>query len=363
MGISFSRERFAQINETYNAWWNHQLNRPVMGIAVASRTPDRDEPKVPLLSQKTCNDLRFTPEQLVDRIDFELSKYEYYGDAFPLFNMECFGPGVVAAFLGASLENTTGSVWFHAPSDKPISELHFTYDPENSWLKRIKAIYQCAMERFEGKAIMGMVDLGGVMDVLSTFRPGDGLLLDLYDEPKEVQRVLSELSIFWHQFYRELNEVLAPQRVGYTDWSGIFSDKPSYILQSDFSYMVSPDMFHDFLLNEIQVTCRKLDRSIWHLDGIGELPHLDYLLSIEELDGVQWIPGAGNAPCHEWPEVYRKIQAKGKLIQLMNYDFVGIEKTISDLGNASGLQHPTQFFEEKDKDYALNWLKKLNVIE
>lgn len=362
MGIAFSKERFDIIKHTYNAWWNHELNRPVTGAIIMSREPNRKEPDIPLLSQANSNDLSISAESIVDRIDYELSKNEYYGDAYPMFNMDCFGPGVIAAFLGAKLDNSTGSVWFHAPEKKHISELHFEYDPTNPWLVRIKDIYKCAVDRWEGKVMMGMTDLGGVMDILSSFRTGEDLLFDLYDEPQEVKRLVNEISVLWHKFYEDLNSVLTPINPGYSDWSGIYSDVPSYILQCDFSYMLSPDMFREFILDEVRQSCKKLDRSIWHLDGIGELAHLDYLLSIKELNGIQWVPGAGNAPCHEWLEIYRKIKNSGKLLQIMSYNFEELSQIIHDLGDSKGIQHPSLYFSANDKDYALQWLKKLEVI-
>ena len=268
---------------------------------INTRKDKREEPNIPLLSQANCNDFSISAESIIDRIDYELSKNDYYGDAFPMFNMDCFGPGIVSAFLGANLDNSTGYVWFHAPNKKHISELHFEYNPDNPWLIRIKDIYKCAMNRWDGNVLMGMPDLGGVMDVLSIFRPGEELLFDLYDEPQEVKRVVNEISVLWHKIYDDLYSVLEPMNPGYSDWSCIYSDKPSYVLQSDFSYMVSPDMFEEFILDEVKRSCKRLDRSIWHLDGVGELQHLDYLLSIEELNGIQWVPGDGKPPCHEWP--------------------------------------------------------------
>jgi 5-methyltetrahydrofolate--homocysteine methyltransferase len=52
----------------------------------------------------------------------------------------------------------------------------------------------------------------------------------------------------------------------------------------------------------------------YHLDGKGELPHLDQLLAIEELAGVQWVPGEGSPPLQEWPEVLNKIADSDKKI-------------------------------------------------
>ena len=62
-----------------------------------------------------------------------------------------------------------------------------------------------------------------------------------------------------------------------------------------------------------------LERAVYHLDGIGELPHLDMILDIPGLNGIQWNPGAGKEPlCDEkWFDIYRKIQDKGKNIILL----------------------------------------------
>jgi len=40
------------------------------------------------------------------------------------------------------------------------------------------------------------------------------------------------------------------------------------------------------------------------------------LLSIPDLHGIQWIPGAGNPPPEEWPDLLRRIRDASKLCQL-----------------------------------------------
>ena len=92
----------------------------------------------------------------------------------------------------------------------------------------------------------------------------------------------------------------------------MFSGKPFYMLQCDFCYMISPEMFAEFVLPELAESCRRLDRSFYHLDGKGELPHLPQLLSIPELGGIQWVPGAGETPYYEWIDVYRAVADAGK---------------------------------------------------
>lgn len=338
MSICFEETRWEKIKRTYDSWWEGKLERPIIPVVLNGRDPGRPEPKAPMLTQATCADLSIPAKDLIDRIDFELSKQVYLGDAFPFVNLDCFGPGVVAAFLGARPDNSSGRVWFFPEKILPITEIHLEYDADNIWLRRIKEICHEAVKKWHGQVLVGMPDLGGVLDILSTFRPGENLLMDLYDYPEEVIRLSNEIHELWHRFYNEINEVLQPVNPGYSDWSRIYCSKPSYIIQDDFCYMISPEMFDTFAKPELEATCKKLSHTIYHLDGVGQLAHLDTLLEIEELDAVQWIPGEGKPPQAEWPEVLIKIHRAGKGIHLGG-GFDSIDKVTGYLGTWKGINH------------------------
>ena len=335
--IDFSPQRWQQIKTTYGKWWAGELERPLIPVVLKGRDPGRQKPAAPLLSQATCTDLSWSPEELIDRIDYELSCRTYLGDAYPFFNMDCFGPGVAAAFIGARLDNSTGRVWFFPPEHQAIKDIHFEYDPDNVWLQRVKAIYKAGMERWQGSVLMGMTDLGGSLDILSTFRPSENLLLDLYDSPADVERLLWESHELWHRYYAELNAVLQPVNPGYSDWGTIYSAVPTYMLQCDFSYMISPKMFRNFVLPELEATCRRLTHSFYHLDGVGQIRHLPMLLGIESLDGVQWIHGDGKPDSANWPEVFQAIHKGNKLIQVSSGGFPALDKIQGQLGTLKGI--------------------------
>ena len=53
------------------------------------------------------------------------------------------------------------------------------------------------------------------------------------------------------------------------------------------------------------------------LDGPDAIRHLDSLLSLPKLSGIQWIPGAGSPSVSEWIPLLKRIQKAGKLQHLI----------------------------------------------
>lgn len=100
---------------------------------------------------------------------------------------------------------------------------------------------------------------------------------------------------------------------GFISWMGCLgSEGRFYIPSNDFLCMISRAMFNEFFLDAIREECQFYDKSIYHLDGPMALKHLDALLSIPELNAIQWLPGTGNEGFTRWIEVYQRIQEAKK---------------------------------------------------
>lgn len=335
MSIAFDPERMEQVKQIYARWWDGSLDRPL--IAIRSQERKRSDGGF-TLSQATCADFSVSAKEVVEGMEQELNSYTYYGDAYPLLNLDAFGPGVAAAFCGARLDNSSGSVWFYPPEHTPpIDELHITYDPNNQWVRRIKDICEAGYERWRGSVVIGFPDLGGAMDILATFRTSEQLLYDLYDYPDEVKRLVGEIHAAWHEAFRDMAGVLQPNGV-FTDWNGILSEVPNQMLQSDFSYMISDDMFREFALEEIRASAKRMGRANYHLDGVGCLSFLDDILSIDEIHMVQWVPGDGQPTGLHWMDIYRRIRESGKCTQVIGA-FADLEAVVKELGSGAGVYY------------------------
>lgn len=317
MPVHFDRERLEKVADVYERWWRGELDRALVRGVVENVYPRPYIAQAPLPNQSNCHDFSWTAEQVVDAVDSVLSTQEYIGDGYPVWDFAFYGPGVVAAFCGARLDNSSGRVWFFPPKEDPeLSELHIKYDPDNIWSRRIKDLYRVGLERWKGTVVMGFPDLGGVMDIVASMVGTENLLYALIDEPEEVERLVKEAQEAWYEAYNDFAETLKPQGV-YTDWNGLLSRDPAYILQCDFCYMVGPEMFSRFVLPTLQEDVRRLTHTIYHLDGIGELPHLEQILAIPELNAVQWVYGDGQPGPHAWLDVYKRIMDAGKQIMII----------------------------------------------
>ena len=64
------------------------------------------------------------------------------------------------------------------------------------------------------------------------------------------------------------------------------------------------------------------------LDGIGELNHLESVLKIDEIIGVQWVPGDGPNRDKDWSGVQHRIAQAGKKIYIA-YDPENVKKLMN----------------------------------
>ncbi|MEJ2251388.1 MAG: hypothetical protein P8Y70_12335 [Candidatus Lokiarchaeota archaeon] len=114
--------------------------------------------------------------------------------------------------------------------------------------------------------------------------------------------------------YDKLQTIIEKYSDGCNSCIPLWCHKRYYPIQYDFAAMLSPKYFERFTLPDIKTQLESLDYSIYHMDGPRQIPHLDSILSISSLIGIQWVPGAGAEPAdnERWMSFYKKIQESGK---------------------------------------------------
>jgi 5-methyltetrahydrofolate--homocysteine methyltransferase len=313
INLRFTDKDWERIAHDWTAWWQGELDRPM--VIIEDLEPPAGVTLPEALHFTTDLPLDTPAEEILDRYQAHLEITRFYGDAWPRWYPN-YGPGIVAGFLGAKVCPVPGTVWFEPAGQLSFEELHLTYDSDNVWWRRVRDITSLAVERWGDQVTICHTDLGGNLDILASLRTTQQLLLDLYDAPDEIERLVSEITCLWLRYYDEFYAIIQQADRGTTNWGHLWSPGRTYMLQSDFAYMISPEMFERFVMPDLQACCQALDHAFYHLDGKGQIPHLDMLLSLERLRGIQWIPGDGMPPPEAWLSLLKRILDGGKLCQL-----------------------------------------------
>jgi 5-methyltetrahydrofolate--homocysteine methyltransferase len=316
MGIhlQFSAKDWDRIRHDWTAWWHQEIDRPMV-IVNALEFDGGEKFCVQGFGDWDMEQRTYPIEPVLDYHQRILEAEYFYGDSWPRW-WPNYGPGIMAGFIGAHVQNDANTVWFEMSDSPALADIHPEYQAENFWWQWVKEITQAAVQRWEHEVTVACTDLGGNLDILASLRGSQNLLTDLCDVPDEVDRLVDEITHLWLRYYDELFEIIHVAENGTTSWAPLWCPGRYYMLQSDFAYMISPAMFERFVMPDLETICNHLEYGFYHLDGKGQIPHLDMLLSIENLRGVQWIPGDGQPPAHEWLPLLKRIRDGGKLCQI-----------------------------------------------
>jgi len=327
LNIRFTEDDWQRVEQDWSAWWAGELDRPM--VMIETMNPLYSGGKK-ILTREWMLDKPV--EKVLDYFQELFEGAEYFGDAWPKFFYN-HGPGIAAGFLGANVHSMPdqNTIWFEAREPVTVNELQLAYDPDNEWWNRVQALTLGAVERWGNQVAVAHTDIGGNLDILASFVTTNQLLLELYDAPDEVLRLSKEITKAWIQYYNALYDIIEKGGRGTCNWAAVWSPKRTCMHQSDFCYMISPDMFEKFILPDLYACFAIMDHAFYHLDGKGQIPHLDMLLSLENLAGIQWIPGAGQPDAEKWPELLKKIVDSGKRCQVY-VSAEGARKIVKEIG-------------------------------
>jgi hypothetical protein len=309
----FDEERWQAVRQNWTAWWAGELERPLVVLKCVA-PQDRDTPHYAGAFLGNWP-LEMPVDDLLDLFTPRLEAIHYLGDSFPRF-WPNYGPGITSAFAGAQVHPMPNTTWFSPGQAGPLSDLHVACQEHNPWWQRVQEITQAAVQRWGDQLLVGHTDLGGNLDILAGLHGTQQLLVDLCTAPAEVDRLVGEITRLWLNCYDALCTIVEPAGYGTACWAPLWFPGRGYMLQSDFAYMISPAMFERFVLPDIQACCQAMDYAFYHLDGKGQIRHLDLLLSLPRLRGIQWVPGDGQLGAEHWLPLLKRIREAGKLCQV-----------------------------------------------
>jgi len=353
------QRNWEEVKERYSAWWD---GSPLDGC-LAYITAPKEKLILPETSYIEPENLevKWTNQELrLNNSLYGFSRTYFGGDSFPYIWVN-MGPGVLAAFVGSDHHFGKDTVWF---GDKKLIENWenvpaFALNPENTMWKLTSQMTEYFAAVADDRYSVSLTDIGGTLDIIASLRGTETLLIDLLDYPDEVRKTADAIDTLWLECYCQLDSIIRKYMDSTTAWMPLWCPKRWYPLQCDFSAMISPSAFDEFVIPSLEKSISALDYSIYHLDGPGQLPHVDSLLALDGLTGIQWVPGDGNEQngSEKWFELYRKIQAKGKNLVLTGVKPEYIERLLRNI-SSKGLYLMAECDSESEADDLLANIKK-----
>lgn len=305
------REDMPEVRKRLTHWWNGgDIGRPAMLLTSPREEPLEDLPEMA------------PPEGWVTH--YSISSYEYrkhlarvgpagshyFGEAVPAVSPD-LAPNCLALYLGCEGVDMPGTVWCRPFIEDPDQAV-FEVDEENIYWQFTLRLGRAMKEISRGRNIIQFPDLIEGLDTLEAMRGGENLLMDLIDRPEWVHACLERITELYFHYYDRLFEMFKDETGGSLFWA--WAPGRMCKLQCDFSAMIGPEMFGEFMVPVLERMTRRFDHCMYHWDGPGAIPHHDHLLALDHLDMIQWTPGAGTESCSDprWFPLYHKTLEAGK---------------------------------------------------
>jgi len=261
------------------------------------------------------------PEQNLSRAILWFENTYFGGEAIPATYVN-WGAMAMAAIYGSPAKFNKNSVWYPAVIED-WDTWEWKFDPEtNPTWRAILQIERCLIENSQGRYFVGKPELGNAGDLLSLMRGMDKLALDLMDHPEAIRHAVDVLSNTWVQLMEQVYQMTRPVNDGgdVLAWMSLWAPGRHDQMACDFSTVISPSMFRKFFVPDIVRMGSWCEYGTYHLDGPAAMKNiLDTVLTIEQIDNIEWTPGAGSPPTYspQYIPSYQKIQKSGRRLYLL----------------------------------------------
>jgi len=304
---------YEEAQRRVNMFWNHEdADRPLVNISFPKPGAEPFPEKKYATQEARWLDVNY-------RIDSSAHNAEntvFYADSMPVVYPN-LGPEIFSAWSGCPYifgETTTWTEpciddWDRDGPKAVTDRRHPLYIILDDFAKGL-------IERGKGNFIVGLTDFHPGGDHVAALRDPERFAVDLLEHPEKVRRKLASSYPEYYPIYDYFTKMIKDAGMPVATWTPLPSEETMYVPSNDFSCMISTEMFVDFFLDGIIGECKHYAHSIYHLDGRDALRHLNVILSIPELNALQWVPGAGHEQVSRWINVYKRVLAAGKSIQI-----------------------------------------------
>lgn len=308
------KENWPQARERLCALWEgRKTDRPCIAVTAPSgrnaKSPDppAQEPERKWLA----------PEWIVPTVLAQMENTWWGGESIPSYLL--MGGWVIC--LGGKPDFNLDTIWFDTFAVDFDQPSPFVHDPDDEYVRKFTAVYDAVVQA-AGKDdfLVGKPPILPANDLLSMHMGTEEFLMALMDHPQWMRNAIENGGRELLKAGKALAERIRGKHdfwYGNAGWMPFWTPQPYASTQSDVSCMLSPSMFEQFVVPELNVYGEEYGVMWYHLDGGDARQHLPRLLSLPYMRVIQYVPAPcepPNGPGHL--ELYREIQAAGKIVHI-----------------------------------------------
>lgn len=254
------------------------------------------------------------PEIFYETCERRLCSVYYLGEAFPFFFPYY---GTLAAMLGCKLKYSPDTIW-KEPFVKDYRDFKMQIDiNSNPVFEKMTDIVNYCVKKGKNKYFVGCPWFGNSGDDLATMRGYEHFCVDMIEIPEKIIELEKQVLKYWQESYNIFYNMISGELGGIvTSWLPVWSSRKAALVECDFMSMISPKLFQKIFLPQIIERVNSVEKSIFHLDGPNTIVHLDSLLDIPNLNGIQWQPGVKSGSMINWIPLLKKIQERKKCLYI-----------------------------------------------
>ena len=304
---------WAQACERWNAFWNMAAtDRPC--LSVTAPRPGVATAQLPEVA--SVQDKWMLPEYALSRTINYLDETYLGGEAVPR------APGIMA---GSALGCGDDGVAFGAggisirPSMTSIGgPLNWHPGPRDPWRPKVDAIVHRLLDEAPGRYIVGVPNgMFRHIDLLNMLRGNTEIMLDMALQPQQCRARLLELRDLTWENERHYADLIGVRQgdVGAISWTGVWSKERFKCSQADAAACISPEMFAELVLPELDAEGERFGCIHYHTCGYWQ--HLEACLTRPYIKVIQYSPGPKESP-EESSRLpfYRRVQQAGRCLDL-----------------------------------------------
>jgi len=222
--MSTYKEDIEEAKERLKAWWDYEIiDRPC--ISYIYPRPD--------VNFKGAFDMWFLAKQW-ENIEGYIQDFEtkapslYFGGETIPWLWPNYGPGIMASVLGIDPQFDGNTVWFskHTSIDEIVPLLESVeLNKNNEWYSRLLRITEVAAKHAGKEYIIAFTDLGGVLDILSSFLGPIDLIVAMKRKPHIIDTCRAIIVEKWLKVYKDLCEIIDRYGDGFTNWLNVWNPR------------------------------------------------------------------------------------------------------------------------------------------